>query len=268
MGRVLFIAECRRRIVARKGFDPWWRRFGIWFDENASVRTLDSPVVGRLARGNEDSASSFYELIMGIKGLGHAARFHVLDARSKMCVTDITLFLLDLVRFEAMFRLGWLEDYRYLNVPLLDIIEDFENKFSVSRHGSPVLSGTHPLYKEYAAQFESDRHSFVRRLIPEAIKAFCDPEDDILDRAACPKSVSISTWPTGWRWGARPVRPFCSICRFFHRRRFTGHLLLRPAALFPVAVRRLGIHSLIDREGISHNLPTGYREKTPCRSQW
>ncbi|MCL5406494.1 MAG: hypothetical protein M1398_07235 [Deltaproteobacteria bacterium] len=179
MGRVLFIAECRRRIVARKGFDPWYRRFGMCFDENTSARSLDTAVIRRLARGNEDSSSAFYELIMGIKGLGHAARFHFLDARTKMCVTDITLFLLDLVRFEAMFRLGWLENYRYLEVPLLDIIEDFPQKFSESRHSSPVLCSTHPLYKEYAAQFEFDRPSFVRRLIPEAIKVFCDPGDDI-----------------------------------------------------------------------------------------
>jgi hypothetical protein len=179
MGRVLFIAECRRRIAARKGFERWWRRFGTGFDENTSVRSLDTPVIRCLARGNEDSSSALYELIMGIKGLGHAARFNFLDARSKLCVTDITLFLLDLVRFEAMFRLGWLEDYRHLKVPLLDIIEDFQDKFSVSRHSSPVLSSSHPLYKEYVAQFEFDRHSFVRRLIPEAVKAFCDPEDDI-----------------------------------------------------------------------------------------
>ncbi|MDR3555891.1 MAG: hypothetical protein P4L55_14130 [Syntrophobacteraceae bacterium] len=179
MGRVLFLDECRRKIVARKGFDSWHRRFGIRFDENATVRILDASVIRFLARGNEDASCAFYELIMGIKGLGHAARFHFLDGRSKMCVTDITLFLLDLVRFEAMFRLGWIEDYRSLKVPLLDIIEDFQDKFAESRHTAPVLATAHPLYKEYAAQFDMDRHAFIRRLIPEAMKVFCDPGDDI-----------------------------------------------------------------------------------------
>ncbi|MDR3567226.1 MAG: hypothetical protein P4L43_04285 [Syntrophobacteraceae bacterium] len=179
MGRLLSMAECRRRIVARKGFEPWRRRFGILFDENTSVRSLDGAVIKRLARGNEEASSSLYELIMGIKGLGHAARFYFLDARSKMCVTDITLLLLDLVRFEAMFRLGWVEDYPYLNVALLDIVEGFQDKFPDSRHSSPVLCRTHPQYREYAEQFDFDRHSFVRRLIPEVIKVFCDPEDDI-----------------------------------------------------------------------------------------
>ncbi len=179
MGRVLFFTECRRKIVARKGFDSWRRRFGICFDQNTSVHDLDARVVRHLVRGNEDSSSAFYELIMRVKGLGHAARFHFLDTGAKMCVTDITIFLLDLVRFEAMFRLGWLEDYHFLKVPLLDIIEDFQDKFAQSRHTSPVLSNKHPLYREYASQFDFDRQSYIRRLIPEAIKTFCDPGDDI-----------------------------------------------------------------------------------------
>ena len=179
MGRLLFIDECRRRILARKGFDPWGRRFGAHFDENTSVRGLDTSVIKILARGNEDSSSAFYELIMGIMGMGHVARFQFLDARAKMSVTDITIFMLDLARFEAMFRLGWLEDYQYLKLPLLDIVEGFQDKLLEARRGSPVLSRAHPLYKDYVAQFDFDRHSFVRKLIPEAIKAFCDPEDDI-----------------------------------------------------------------------------------------
>ena len=179
MGIVISMVECRRRIAARKGFDPWRRRFGISFDENTSVRALDTAVIKRLAPGNEGASTTFYELIMAIKGLGHPARFHFLDARSKMSVTDITLFLLDLVRFEAMYRLGWLEDYAYLKVPMLDLIEGFADKFAEAAHSSPVLCSAHPLYKEYAALFDFDRHSYIRRLIPEVIKVFCDPEDDI-----------------------------------------------------------------------------------------
>lgn len=178
MGRLLFINEWRRRIAAKKGFDPWGCRFGVSFDENTSIRRLDNPVIKYLVRGNEDSSAAFYELIMGMKGLGHAPRFHYLDSQSKMGVTDITLFLLDLVRFEAMYRLGWLDDYSFLKVPLVDLILTFKDQFSAARLSSPALSNTHPLYAEYAAEFESDRHSFIRKLIPEAIKTFCELEND------------------------------------------------------------------------------------------
>jgi hypothetical protein len=178
MGRLLYIVECKRRIAAKKGFNPWGRRFGISFDENTSVRRLDNQIIKYLIKGNEDSSSALYELIMGIKGLGQAPRFHHLDSESKMGVTDITLFLLDLVRFEAMYRLSWLDDYPFLRVPLVDIIQSFPDQFSAARHSSPALSSAHPLYEQYVAEFEGDRHSFIRKLIPEAIKAFCDMEDD------------------------------------------------------------------------------------------
>ncbi len=178
MGRLLYISECKRRIDAKKGFSPWGRRFGISLDDNISMRRLDNPVIKYLARGNEDSSSAFYELIMGMKGLGLALRFHYLDSESKMNITDITLFLLDLVRFEAMYRLGWLDDYPFLKVPLLDLIQAFHEQFSAARNNTPALSSAHPLYEEYAAEFEGDRHSFIRKLIPEAIKIFCDIEDD------------------------------------------------------------------------------------------
>ncbi|MGA3114192.1 MAG: hypothetical protein ABSF90_07140 [Syntrophobacteraceae bacterium] len=178
MGRLLYISECKRRIAAKKGFSPWGRRFGISFDDNTSIRLIDNQVIKYLVRGNEDSSSAFYELIMGIGGLGLAPRFHYLDSQSKMNVTDVTLFLLDLARFEAMYRLGWLDDYPFLKVPLIDLIQTFNEQFSAVRNNSPALSSAHPLYEEYVAEFEGDRHAFIRKLIPEAIKVFCDLEDD------------------------------------------------------------------------------------------
>jgi hypothetical protein len=174
MAGIVDINEGRRRLAAKKGFAPWSRRFGTSFNENTSIRSLDNPVIGYLVRGNEDSAMALYELIMAIKGLGPGPRFHYLDSRSKMCVTDITLLLLDLVRFEAMYRLGWIDDYPFLNVPLVDIIGNFKDRFSAASNDSPVLSRSHPLYTEYLSEYESDRNVFVRKLIPDAIKTFCN----------------------------------------------------------------------------------------------
>ena len=178
MARVLDINEGKRRLAAKKGFDPWSRRFRTSLDEDTTIRQLDNLVIKYLVQGGEDSAMALYELIMGIKGLGSGARFHYLDSASKMGVTDITLFLLDLIRFEAMYRLGWLENYTFLELPLVDLIQSFKPQFSAPGITSPALSAAHPLYQEYLAEFEGDRNSFVRKLIPEAIKAFCDLEDD------------------------------------------------------------------------------------------
>jgi hypothetical protein len=131
-----------------------------------------------LAHGKEGSSTAFHELIMGIKGLGLASRFHYLDGDSKMSVTNMTLFLLDLVRFEAMYRLGWIEDYPFLGTALVDLVQNFHEQFAAAGNKSPTLSKAHPRYPEYMALFEGDRHSFIRKLIPEAIKTFCAMEDD------------------------------------------------------------------------------------------
>jgi hypothetical protein len=178
MTRVLDINEGKRRLAAKKGFDPWSRRFQTSLDENTTIRQLDNMVIKYLVQGGEDSAMALYELIMGIRGLGPGTRFHYLDSASKMGVTDITLFLLDLIRFEAMYRLGWLENYTFLELPLVDLIQSFKSQFSAPGLTPPALSAAHPLYSAYLAEFESDRNSFVRKLIPEAIEAFCNLEDD------------------------------------------------------------------------------------------
>jgi hypothetical protein len=180
MGKLIYIEEGRRRIAARKGFDPWGRRFGTFFDENTSIRGLEDPVIKYLANGKEGSSAAFYDFIMGIKGLGHAPHFHHLDSKSKMGLTNVTIFLLDLVRFEAMYRLGWIEDYPFLNIALVDLVQTFQDQFAAARHKPPSLSKAHPLYPKYSAQLESDRPAFIRKLIPEVIKTFCATEDDLV----------------------------------------------------------------------------------------
>jgi len=174
MAGIVDINEGRRRLAAKKGFAPWASRFKVTFDENTSIRRLDNTVIRYLVRGGEDSSMALYELIMGIKRLGPGPRFHYLDSRYKMRVTDITLFLLDLIRFETMYRLGWLDDYPLLAVPLVDLVVDFKDRFSEARAASPILAVSHPLYQAYRAEYETDRGVFLRKLIPEAIKAFCD----------------------------------------------------------------------------------------------
>ncbi|MFZ2445021.1 MAG: hypothetical protein WAW37_01565 [Syntrophobacteraceae bacterium] len=178
MAKILDLNERKRHLAAKKGFEPWARRFGTHFEDDTSIRDLDSSIVRYLIRGGEDSAMALYEIIMGIMGLGAGPRFHYLESNNKMGVTDVTLFLLDLLRFEAMYRLGWLVDYPFLNVPLLDLVQNFRGQFSAARHQSPALSPAHPKYTQYLAEFEGDRNTFVRKMIPEAIQVFYTQSND------------------------------------------------------------------------------------------
>ena len=171
MGEIVDLFQRRKRVIARRGFESWLNRFRMRFDENTSARGLDNAVLKYLIRGGEESAVALYDLIMGITGLGPGRRFQYLDSEAKMNVTDITLFLLDQFRFEAMYRLGWIDDYPFLSAALLDLVQGFA-RFGAARYQCPSLTPAHPMYSRYLDEFEGDRGSFIRRLIPDAIQKF------------------------------------------------------------------------------------------------
>jgi hypothetical protein len=172
MVKILDMFEQKRHLGAKKGFGPWSNRFRIRFDDRTSIHQLDNSVLKYLIRGDGDSSDALYDLIMGITGLGPGHRFQYLESAMRMVVTDMTLFLLDLLRFEAMYRLGWLDDYPLLSRPIVDLVQGFEKESAAAKQQCPSLAPAHPSYALYLSQFESDRNSFVRRLIPDAIQKF------------------------------------------------------------------------------------------------
>ena len=115
-----------------------------------------------------------YEFIMGIRGLGGGPRFHHLENNDKMAVVDVTLFLLDQLRFQAMRRLGWVDDFPTFHIPLVELVDGATTRFSSLRGRVPQLSSGHPLHAEYKDAFEGDKSSVIRKLIPASIVAFQD----------------------------------------------------------------------------------------------
>jgi hypothetical protein len=89
-----------------------------------------------------------------------------------MAVMDIALFMLDQLRFEALNRLGWIEDYPTLHIPLVELVEKFADRFAAIQHETPALSPQHPAFKTYQETYEGDRGRFIRKLIPDMIQAF------------------------------------------------------------------------------------------------
>ena len=176
---ILDLRERKRHLAAKRGFEPWTRRFGGSFEDDASPGSLDDPVIKHLIAGDEESAAALYELAMGALGLGAGPRFHFLESREKMAVMDLTLYLLDLFRFEAMRRLGWTEDLDALHAPLVELIVEFASGLQPGAHRTPALCPAHPRYREFLDAFEGDRAAFVRRLIPEAIESFNSSGEDI-----------------------------------------------------------------------------------------
>lgn len=172
MAEVLVMREQKRYLIGKRAYESWKRRFSEPFEADTRPRDLSDSTLAVLIEGSEDASMPLYELIMGVLGLGKGPRFYSLDTSEIMLVTDITLFLLDQLRFEALRRLGWIDDWHTVHIPLLDLVEQFSTAFSNSRHGTPSLSSRHPRFQEYQTVFEGDQGPFIRRLIPEAVKLF------------------------------------------------------------------------------------------------
>jgi len=164
--------EKRQQLTAKRGFEGWSRRFSETFDEHTRLKDLSDVTLGKLIQPGEESSSAINEFIMGVQKLGTGARFHFLENLDKMAIMDITLFLLDQLRFEAMRRLGWLEDLPASGIPLVDLVAEFPDRFSVTKHQTPPLSSNHPSYEQYEQTFEGDRSTFIRRLIPELLEIY------------------------------------------------------------------------------------------------
>ena len=157
---------------ARRGFQGWAKRFEESFDENTRIEDLSDSVLWTLIQAGNDSSLLLYELIMGIEGLGFGPRFYSLEPSVRMAVMDTALFLLDQLRFEAMNRLNWVEDLPSFHIPMVDLVNDLDERYNPFKAMTPILSTTHPAYVDYAETFEPDRGRFIRKLIPEALEAF------------------------------------------------------------------------------------------------
>jgi hypothetical protein len=166
-----FLAK-RREMAARRGFRNWVSRFSEPFDEHTRFRDVSEKTLGALINGGEVSTQPVYDLVMGFLGLGAGYKFDELEVPDKMEVMDMVIFLLDQFRFEAMRRLGWVEDDPAFDMSLVEAIEQYSTSLAAGRHRTPELSATHPSYEEYCRAFGNDRYAAVRRLIPEAIAIY------------------------------------------------------------------------------------------------
>jgi hypothetical protein len=109
---------------------------------------------------------------MGVKNLGTASDFFHLDKAEKMEVIDISIYLLDQLRFECMRRLDWLESGSEQPLPIVEIVEQHPILKGLGPASIPTLNQSHPKYQIYKGLPELEKETFLRKQIPEAINAF------------------------------------------------------------------------------------------------
>ena len=176
MSTVISMESVRNQKAAKRGFRQWRQKFKdlTGLDENTRWSDFPDEAIFFLADNETGGKQFLYDLLMGVLDLGSGYDFESLPSEKLLPLLDIYFLLIDQVRFECMRRLGWLEEIPYGDLPLVFLIRNYEQGNYGPLTAAPALSRNHPSYPEYARLPELDQGVFVRKTIPEAIKALRD----------------------------------------------------------------------------------------------
>ncbi len=174
MSQVIELKKAKLISAVKRGFRNWESQFQETFGIDTKLSDISRQTLSFLAQGKEKSSFYLYDLIMNLEHLGSGFEFNELTSAQKMAVIDRYLFVLDRIRFECMKRLGWLESYPGEEMTLVDLILKFEDLAPGLHAKPPRLSPQHPNYKNYTELNSFDQETFVRKLIPKALKKLQD----------------------------------------------------------------------------------------------
>jgi len=172
MTKIVDLQKYRTKSVEQRGFGPWQKRFGETFDSTTRLENLSDTTLYYLAQPGEPSSVAYYEVIMGVLGLGPAIKFHYLDNSDQMLVVDLHLFLADQVRFEMMRRLNWVTGFEGIRYSIMEMVQEFSRVKENCQANPPQLAGSNFDYAEYNQLTTADKEVFIRRLLQEALDAF------------------------------------------------------------------------------------------------
>ena len=172
MAKIIQLDEYRMKGPMRAGAAVWRLHFSEPFAADMRLDHLSPETLCKLAEPGSTSATILYALIIGLKGYGDDIGFDELGSRAQNTVLDLHLFLSDQIRFEMMFRLGWLETFCGRRYPLAQMVLDFKSVNAYCLAHPPYLSRSHPDYAHYNALFEKDQQVFIRQKLLVALEAF------------------------------------------------------------------------------------------------
>ncbi len=172
MNKIIDMMSFKAKQIAERAFHTWRSQFSESLDQRTKLTDLSDKTLAHLLQSGHDAQALIYDLIMGALALGSGTKFYYLDGHEKMRVLDISLFILDQIRFECMRRLGWITGFAAEYYPLVELITRFDEIKDQYANQTPLVLESNPDYMAYQQIFHSDREMFIRRQIPTAISSF------------------------------------------------------------------------------------------------
>jgi hypothetical protein len=172
MAKIIQLAEYKAHSALAVGYRRWRGLFDESFEAETRLSDLSPKTLCWLAEPGDNSATAIQALIIGFLGHGEAVTFYSLDSKVQSQVLDIFLFLSDQIRFEMMYRLGWLECFLGNQYALFEMVTEFEHIKNKFQDQPPSLSKEHIEYETYSKLFERDQQVFIRRMLTSALQVF------------------------------------------------------------------------------------------------
>lgn len=148
----------------------WALGMGCRISPVATVGELPDRLILVLAQSDPRGASVLEELVCLIV-LGRMQPVKALPPGMRMRILELSLFVLDLVRFECMTRLDWIEPQAARQVPLVEILSR-EPRELKELTGPLRLKQDHPHFHRFEALPLMEREVFLRKMIPQAMEVF------------------------------------------------------------------------------------------------
>lgn len=172
MAKIIPLSEYKARSALEAGYRRWRPLFNETFEADTRLSDLSPKTLCWLAEPGDESATAIHALIIGFLGYGDAVTFYSLDSKVQSQVLDIFLFLSDQIRFEMMYRLGWLECFLSSQYSLFEMVTEFECIKKRCQDQPPSLSKDHIDYETYSKLFERDQQVFIRRMLTSTLQVF------------------------------------------------------------------------------------------------
>ncbi len=172
MTNLVDLNQYRMNQTGERGFTSWRKRFSESFHHRTRFSDLEHSTIHILAEPGEKSALIFYELIMDTLDLGNINKFNFLKPVDRLKVMDIHLFLADLVRFEMMHRIEWIDSYSNCDRSLIELVVQHDASDYSRYSNPPQLSESHPLFTSFQEQIVREKEVMIRQLFSDALKEF------------------------------------------------------------------------------------------------
>ena len=172
MSKVVDIREYGAIQGIKRARPKWKACFPDELTHNTGLADLSDSTLLNMALLGDVVMGALQDLVMNVLGLGGPEGFDGLKGQPKIRVIDITLFLVDQVRWECLGRLGWIHGYPGEEYTLAELILQHDRIKREYRPAFPQLKENHAHYEEFQRRRDIDGEAMIRSMIPTALAAF------------------------------------------------------------------------------------------------